>query len=341
MKWLKRIGGIFVGLLVIGGILLLVLTMAFNRLLVAGVPVVVPPMTGTDASLEASSLSILRGGGTLEGFVLGPPEGFTQEAFRLDTVGARIRICSLFRDVLVVEEVLVDGARITVEWNTDGKANLSTLYRHLAARSGDPEEGPAPELGLEEVLGQVREILEEIARRRQPPEPERPETEPRRPEETDDPAKRVVIRRFVFRNSQVRATGPVLGGQEVTFVLPMFHLEDIGGVVAADGSFDERTMGVTAEEAARQVLAQLIPLLAKNLVENQAWMPMIRDRAAGMLREYGGDLLGEQGRELIERHGGALLETEAGRALEERLPPAARDVFRMAVPGRGGTERGE
>lgn len=335
MSWSKRILGGGVGCLLLCVIILVVLTAAFNRLIVSGVPVAVPPVTGTSASLEDASLSLLSGGGTLDGFVLGAPEGFTRDAFRLDTVGARVRVRSLFGDVVILEEVLVDGARITIEWNDEGKANLAAIYRHLSP----PEEGtgdePLPGFELERVLGQIREILEEVAKRRAPPAPGESTPDPRRPDVEEEPAKRVVIRRFEFRNSQVRATGSILGTHELAFVLPVFHLEDIGGVVGADGSFDERDIGVTGQEAARQVLAQLIPLLASNLAENAQWGTILRSRAEELVREFGADLLGEKGREILQQYGDILRETEGVRVLEERIPPRARDAFRLLVPDSG------
>ncbi|MHC4480821.1 MAG: DUF748 domain-containing protein [Planctomycetota bacterium] len=120
-----------VGLLVVGNLDGLVETgVEKGGTLVLGVP----------TELEAASVSLLGGEVGLDGLTLGSPEGFdAPQMFELAHAHTTVDVGSLTSDEIVVHEVVVDGAEVTLEL-AGGKTNWGVLMGRLKSEAPPEKE---------------------------------------------------------------------------------------------------------------------------------------------------------------------------------------------------------
>ncbi len=93
---------------------------------------------GTPVTLERVDLSLWSGRGEITGFAIANPDGFdTEHAFRLGRVGIHLDVGSLRSGVVVVHEVVIDGAHLLAEQRR--RNNLLTILRSARAFADDDE----------------------------------------------------------------------------------------------------------------------------------------------------------------------------------------------------------
>jgi hypothetical protein len=178
-------------------VILLVVLGSLNRIVKAGVETVGPKVTGTAVTLNSVKISPFSGQGALGGLLIGNPAGFkTDSAFELGQIRVNIDLKSVKSDKIVIEEIFIDGPKITFEGDLRG-SNIAKIRENIAAFSG----GGAP--------------AKEAA-----PAPS-PETEKK-------PGKKVQIDRFVLKNGEIQLAATLAGGELVTVPLPDIELRDIG-----------------------------------------------------------------------------------------------------------------
>lgn len=178
-------------------------------------------MLGTRVSLGEVKLALTEGSGGLYGLTIANPAGFSDaNAFELDEVSLRLEIASVTTDEIVIERVVIDGARVLLE-EKGGATNLKTLSDRLTTTSG----------------------------------PSSTTTEP----EAEATTPRLVIKEFRFTNARVRVLSEKLAG-ESSATLPDIVLKDIGkkgaGVTAAEATKQVLAplMRKTIEAAGRKIL---------------------------------------------------------------------------------------
>lgn len=104
----------------------------------------------TQVTVEAVDISIREGRAALNGFDIANLAGYQQPGlFELNQVAIDIDTNSLQSDVLIFDEILVDGARLTLEQRANGKANLQELYERLAPKGEREQPEPSSESGPE------------------------------------------------------------------------------------------------------------------------------------------------------------------------------------------------
>jgi hypothetical protein len=195
MKKALKITLIAVPVLII--VVLLVFLGSLNRIVKAGVETVGPKVTGTAVTLNAVKISPFSGQGALGGLLVGNPAGFkTDSAFELGQVRVNIDLKSLAGDKIVIEEIFIDGPKITFEGDLRG-SNIAKIRQNVEAFSGGPGKAPAAEAAPS------------------------PETEKK-------PGKKVQIDRFVLKNGEIQLAATLAGGELVTVPLPDIELRDIG-----------------------------------------------------------------------------------------------------------------
>jgi uncharacterized protein involved in outer membrane biogenesis len=97
-----------------------------------------PPVTGTTVALGSASVSVFSGEGELAGLRIGNPKGFSDDsAFDLGRIKIAVDPKSLTGDVVRIKTLVVDGPRLLVEFNAQGRNNLNAILAHVksAARS--------------------------------------------------------------------------------------------------------------------------------------------------------------------------------------------------------------
>ncbi len=191
MKKLFYAGSVIVLVLIIGVIILYSMLGSIIR---SGVETIGPKATGGDVRLADVDISLLSGQAGIGGFIIGNPPGFSSErAFELGQVSVKVDTGTVFSDVVVVRNILIDGAKIT--WEGLAGDNQKKIMDNIAKFS--KSEGAQQETA--ETAGK---------------------------EEKSSPRKKVIIDDFIFQNSFVDI---ILGGQEVASLkLPDIHLTGIG-----------------------------------------------------------------------------------------------------------------
>jgi len=90
-----------------------------------------PAMTKTAVKLDSADISILSGSGSLSGFLLGNPKGFTMpSAIECDTIRVKVDKGSLTSDTIIIDEIYIDAPVISYEQK--GKTdNFQTILNNI------------------------------------------------------------------------------------------------------------------------------------------------------------------------------------------------------------------
>ncbi len=106
-----------------------------------------PKVTQTPVTLDAVSLSILSGSGSLEGLNVGNPEGYKAEnIFALGRVDLDLAPMSVLDEIIVINKVHILQPEISYEKGLRG-SNLNEILANIESFTGTEEEAPdqAPE----------------------------------------------------------------------------------------------------------------------------------------------------------------------------------------------------
>jgi hypothetical protein len=183
-----------------------------------GVETFGPKLTKVDIKLQSVSLSLLSGGGTIKGLVVGNPEGFkTPSAINVGAATLSLNPGSLLSDKIIIKSINVQGPEITYE--TDLKhSNLNKILANVQEATGGAGQEPAKP------------------------------TEPAPPKEAK-PAKKLQVDDFVISGAKVRVslTTSLVKGT-ATVPLPDIHLQNLGA--GPDG--------ITPAELTKQVLDAVV-----------------------------------------------------------------------------------
>lgn len=101
-------------------------------------------VTGSQVAVDSVSISLKEGRGEISGLNLANPTGFdSKHLFHLNQVALDIKPNSLFGDVIVIDEVLIDGADIIAEQKGQ-QTNLQVLLKQLEQNGGGSQSESAP-----------------------------------------------------------------------------------------------------------------------------------------------------------------------------------------------------
>ncbi len=149
VKLAKKLIGIVLGLLVVALVVLIVVITEIDRIVKHAVETLGPDVTGTTVTLGSADISVWSGEGSLTGLKISNPDGFDSAyAFRLGRIDVDIDIESLTSDVIIIDEITVDGASLIVEQKGLDKNNLQAILGNInsysrpdaAAGSSEPSE---------------------------------------------------------------------------------------------------------------------------------------------------------------------------------------------------------
>jgi len=128
--------------------------------------------TQTPVRVAGVSIELSEASGTISGLTVGNPDGFSGNAIEMGNFSLTLDPSSLTEDVIVIEDILVSGARLNIVQQANGN-NLQELLRNLDVGTGDAsdDEGEGKKLiinrfTLEDAsasltapdLGDVREV---------------------------------------------------------------------------------------------------------------------------------------------------------------------------------------
>jgi uncharacterized protein involved in outer membrane biogenesis len=128
-------------LVVIAVVAVLVVLANLGRIVRSGVEKGGTAVLGVPVSLDDAAVSVLGGYLGLDGLRIGSPAGFdAQSMFALDHAHVDVKLGSITSDEIVVNEIVIDGADVTLEFS-GRKTNWGTV---MAGLKGEPKEAAAP-----------------------------------------------------------------------------------------------------------------------------------------------------------------------------------------------------
>lgn len=192
--------GIFFAVLLVA---IICLILFLDSIVAKSVTVFGSKMTGTEVGLKDISISLISPAVKIDGFSVANPKGYTNpKAFDLDGLRAAIRRDSIFSNKLVIEEIIIDGARISYEPQLNGDSNLGDIKKHINSMSPQPKEVKPADKPVEPPVADDGK--------------------------KDQEKKTVVIKLFRMTNCTISITSKLLAGKNITIPLPDIELRDIG-----------------------------------------------------------------------------------------------------------------
>ncbi len=156
---MKKLILIAVLLVVVVGVVGVLILLNLEPLVREGVQRGGTMVLGVPVQLDSADVSILGGSVGLNGLSIGSPEGFdAEEMFRLGHGRTDVDLWSLRSDEIVVKEVVIDGAEVTLEFS-GGKTNWGTLLAKLESEPTEEKEGPKKDFQVGKIVfknGKVR-----------------------------------------------------------------------------------------------------------------------------------------------------------------------------------------
>ena len=126
-------------LVVLAVVVLVILVMNLSKVVRVGVEQGGTMVLGVPTQLESADVSLLGGSLGLNGLSLGSPEGFeADEMLHLGHMRVKIKIMSVMSEEIVIREIVVDGAEVTLEF-ADGKTNWGVLMDALESEPDEEE----------------------------------------------------------------------------------------------------------------------------------------------------------------------------------------------------------
>ena len=108
---------------------------SLNTLVKKAVETVGPRITKTDVRLSSANISPFSGSGSLNGFVIGNPEGFGKEpALRFGSIQVKVDKATLLKEVITVDSVIIRNPDILLEGTLRGN-NLGKLLQNIKSSS--------------------------------------------------------------------------------------------------------------------------------------------------------------------------------------------------------------
>ncbi|MGH7229692.1 MAG: hypothetical protein ACREIH_10840 [Nitrospiraceae bacterium] len=152
---MKLLAKLLLALLLVLLLLVGVLHLWLGSLIKRGVEQVGPRITQTSVTLREVDIALLSGRAKLEDLTVGNPTGFqAPSAFRLRNATIRLDWMSVPSDILVIEEIVIDGPEITFE-GTPASSNLGTIRDNAKAfaSADSSEKAPSPKSEPKQVFG--------------------------------------------------------------------------------------------------------------------------------------------------------------------------------------------
>jgi hypothetical protein len=175
------------------------LYLSLNSLVKKAVETVGPKITRTDVKLASAVLLPLSGSGSLNGLVIGNPEGFGKSyAIKVGSISISVDRDSLFSDTIIINEILIKKTSITLEGTLQGN-NLGKLMQNIKSYDSGSK----------------------------------PSSEKKQTSSSPSSSRKFLVKRVLVTGTELNVAASALG-QSVSQSLPLgdLHLENLG----SDGS---------------------------------------------------------------------------------------------------------
>lgn len=199
--------------LVVAGVVAVGLSL--NKIVKTGIETVGPKITLTKMTVDSVGLSIMNGSASINGFLVGNPDGFkTAQAISVGKAAVSIVPRSIMADKIIIHSIEVSAAEITFEGNPLGANNLKKIMDNVNQMAGTTA-GAKPETNAAGKSAGASKKLQ-----------------------VDD---------FLITGAKVHASLngiPGVEGKEITLTIPDIHFSNLG----------QGPDGITAAELTQKVL---------------------------------------------------------------------------------------
>ncbi len=153
MKLMKIAGTVILVLVLVVGIAAFFLFQNLEGLAKRGIENLGSQVTQTDVRVGGVSLALRQGRGELSALSVGNPDGFSNNPLlEIQTVALQIAPASVREEVLVLEEVVIDGARLRLEHQRALDTNIKQLVDNIRASVGTQDPEVRDDTGTEQLF---------------------------------------------------------------------------------------------------------------------------------------------------------------------------------------------
>ena len=139
----KVIGGLVLAAVAVVAVVLVLVFQNLDGIIKRVIEDVGSKVTNTSVTVDSVKFSLTEGRGEIYGLAIGNPSGYSRgKAFEISEVALQVAPASLTGPVIVIKEVLVDGAKLNIEQKGTGN-NLSALLEGMNTGTSEPEAAPA------------------------------------------------------------------------------------------------------------------------------------------------------------------------------------------------------
>ncbi|WP_049722173.1 hypothetical protein [Gilvimarinus polysaccharolyticus] len=161
MKALKIILVILLLLVALVGGGLYYLFSQLDSMVVSAIEKVGSEVTQTEVRVDRVNFELTKGRGEIYGLSIANPEGYTSDSvFKFDEVALQIEPTSIAEPVIVLNEVLIDGAVLTAEHNGGADTNIQQVLKNVQSYLPADNQTTADEAGAE---AEVRFMVEKLS----------------------------------------------------------------------------------------------------------------------------------------------------------------------------------
>jgi len=180
--------------------------------------------TQTAVQVDSVRIKLKEGSGAIHGLTVANPNGFAlSHAFSLGEIKTDIDLASLKEEPYVIEEIIVRAPQVFVEINEDKRNNLNELKKKLSV--GKPTDQPEREA-----------------------------------DRTAEAAPRLIIKRILFTDGNIKAKVVPLDNKEYDLKLPTLNMRNLGGTPG-------KSRGASPTELANEIIDRLIGQAKKQIKE--------------------------------------------------------------------------
>lgn len=160
MKAVKVILGIVLVLALIAVIGVFLFLQNINAIVKTTVETIGPKVTLTEVGLNEANIQLKDGRAELYGLSIANPQGFSAaNLLQMDNVVVDIDPATVADDVIVINEILIDGAQLLAEQKGLKDTNIQALMDNLEKSSAG---GESAATGTEETSSDVRLMVEKL-----------------------------------------------------------------------------------------------------------------------------------------------------------------------------------
>lgn len=132
---LKPVFQALFAIIVIGAIGALILSLSIDSMVRSSLESTTAEVLNTSVDVEDVSISLLNGSGTISGFTIHNPEGFSDKsAAKLQEISIKMKVSSLLSDTVIVEEIRVQKPVLYYEQKAKGN-NFDALTENMGGSS--------------------------------------------------------------------------------------------------------------------------------------------------------------------------------------------------------------